>query len=975
MTVAELPSLELDEFAAFFAAVHGPDPFPWQRRLAEQLATEGWPRVLDLPTGCGKTAAIDAAVFHLALEAGRASRRAPLRIVYVVDRRTIVDQAYERATRIVRTLRDANDGILTRVRRRLESIGRDSIALRATMLRGAIARSDLWARSPDQPLIAVSTVDQVGSRLLFRGYGVSDGMKPIHAGLLGNDVLYLLDEVHLSEPFRETLHAVAGRYAQWAEIDLPRRFEVVAMSATPGGEDASAFRLGTDDQTHPVLEKRLAAAKPARLIATKGVEFFKEAERAVKEFTRTPGTRVAAVVNRVAAAREMHRRLAAALPTAEVRLITGRMRPVDRDRLERDVIDRITANESRAPLERSLVVVATQCIEAGADFDFDTLVTECASLDALRQRFGRVDRLGLRGVSQGVVIARHEQLADDPVYGTALGSTWEWLREQGGERREVDFGLRGLVVPDDAAERGLLSPKSQSPVLLPTHLDSWVQTAPSGIPDPEIALWLHGPARGVADVQVVWRADLPAELLAAAVSDRMDADRALSIVDATPPASGEAMAVPFVAARRWLEGAAGIDVADIEGVRSEDDEQKTPAVGASVPRPVIVWRGERSEVLPPDGIRPGDTIVVPATYGGIASGTWAPDSVDLVNDIAERAILAQRGRAMLRLHRDVLTGMSEALPPPPTLQPLTAEDVDDEGTARAWLANATTVEVDGDVGELLQILANAAAQRRGIEVMRVTAFDDRDHLVVSARARVLRRSDEVTGEVTTEGDAGSFTGVEVTLADHMRGVGTIAGEFARRVGLPASVAADIELAARWHDAGKADPRFQRLLHGGSEARALAAQEPLAKSRTPMHDRRIRKRAIERSGYPSGTRHEVMSIALMTTVGDPIVQRATDWDLVLHLVGSHHGHCRPFAPWAADPAPVTVAVSVDGLTVAAQSDHGLAGLDSGIGARFWRLVRRYGWWGLAWLETVLRLGDHRRSELEQQASTRRFEGAA
>ena len=94
------------DFAGFFRAVHGPehDPFPWQQDLVDRLAeSDEWPDVLDLPTGAGKTAAMDAAVFHLALRAG-VPGKAALRIMLVVDRRLVVDDAFNRAENIARAL-------------------------------------------------------------------------------------------------------------------------------------------------------------------------------------------------------------------------------------------------------------------------------------------------------------------------------------------------------------------------------------------------------------------------------------------------------------------------------------------------------------------------------------------------------------------------------------------------------------------------------------------------------------------------------------------------------------------------------------------------------------------------------------------------------------------------------------------------------------------------------------------------------
>ena len=990
--------LNAQAFASFFQALWGRDPFDWQTCLAFRVlagtdaaangAKKAWPEAIALPTAAGKTACMDIAVFALAAQAHRLAAvqplSAPRRIFFVVDRRVIVDEAFERARLLAVKLAQADDGIVKLVADCLRQLAGGDLPLAAHQLRGGTLRTEAWAKSPLQPMIVASTVDQLGSRLLFRGYGPGTGMWPVHAGLVGNDSLILLDEAHCAQPFLETLQAVE-RYRTWAQAPLPTPFQVTVMSATPPAQCKDVFHDESGqgrDPGHP-LGRRQLAEKPARLrVADKAKgkqrelihdELAKvlvdEARRLANGWSAPTGAPAAVIFcNRVDTARKVHALLAK--EGGDVHLLTGRMRPLDKDDVVNAVLMRLSAEASTSRrLDAACFVVATQTLEVGANLDFDLLVTECASLDALRQRFGRLNRMGRQINASAAIVVRADQTVvdpDDPVYGAALAKTWQWLNTRT-QQGVIDFGIARLMplLPQGEALAALNAPAQHAPVLLPSHVDALAQTAPEPWPSPEVALFLHGPKSGPADVQVCWRADLTG-----------DPSRWVDVVTLCPPTSPECLAVPYPQMRRWLAGQRSESGADVEGQPSSDEKPEPETQNV---RRVVRWRGrDGSDILSGDDeLRPGDVLIVPASAGGwdeLATLGSAP-----VVDWADRAYARMRGKALLRLHPEVMKQWpaSAALDRLAALSNDGPQRLDGDPDALAEDlrdALAAWAEcLDGARwGWLARLAAALAADRK---LVRCIAAHPAAGLVVSGWA-LLDKSDTQrelgdSARFSDEDDQASSGHFRSLLIEpmrdghsHLEGVGARAALHGRLCGLPGALIEILERSGLGHDLGKADPRFQAWLMGGDP---WARGPLLAKSAEMAQSRDDSRKARERAGYPQGGRHELLSVRLLESVADALPEDETLRDLLLHLVESHHGHCRPFAPVVEDTAPVDVGVAFQGRQYQANSATGLERIDAGPADRYWRLTRRYGWWGLAWLEALLRLADHRRSEWEERGA--------
>lgn len=1010
------PAATVVPFGEFARLVHAPrdeawEPYPWQQRFAERCAAPGGapPAWVIAPTGAGKTMAVDALVWALAMQAEipTPERTASTRIVWAIDRRILVDQVHEHVEALAGLLEAAlDDGpenplheIAIRLLRlaaageKVDEIGtkeRREMGLRplvATRWRGGIPR-DGSLHSPFQPQVITSTVGQIGSRLLFRGYGVGRSSLPLSAGLATVDTTICLDEAHLAVPFRETVDAIQRRRRE-EPLRIPN-LHLVTLTATPpeGYDPDDAVDLTDADRRQ--LGSRWSGAKTLELRESDG-----KAEQALaataEELVKDGSCIVACIANRVLTARKAHESLRKRLNgEAEVLLLIGPQRPADR--AEQLDIGRGPLLEGQTP-EKPLVVVATQTIEVGLDADFDGMVTQSASASALVQRLGRLNRSGRR---PGRCIVIRD--TDSPLYERDEPAAWQWLCERDGSPSEIDASVRAIATgppPPPDRRRSLAATLTDSIVVQLAQTSS----RPAQLADPDIDPLLSGiGARSLGDVRIAWRCDLRFGWSEGELEGPDDAYRK-ALLELVPPRAWESLTLSVGAAKSVLRdlfvrsgrlGSAAQSDADIEGGGQAPDGTSVDGERAQF---MIVRGGEvlpgaprRNEV---DGavslaeITAGDTLVVPTDLGGIDSYGLAPSRSDQAKDVhPDLPYIAnappEDGPTPIRVSWETFWArVRESMPKD-------AKDSELEGGSeqalRRWLRFARKL------GEAVPISSKAVSAKevaRLLETVEPPAeLADVVELVSSSKHRWrLRRLDTPPPESCEEGfeaddatvrqsawvlqpvrsvreDETSERNAPPTVEDHDEAVRKRVSCYAERVELPERERCALELAALSHDLGKLDPRFQDFLAGGSRDIAMPS---LAKSRFGTFNPAAASRAHERSGLPYGFRHEARSVAILDSALDtgtiPSDLNTAYGPLAIFLAGTHHGHGRPLWPLERGGYPGE-SFSVDLLGIGGSA--GGDGADGWLGGRWLRLFfdlqERYGPWTLAYLGALLALAD-------------------
>ena len=911
-------------FGEFYNAINRRNPFPWQDRLARQVANdEAWPAEVGIQTGLGKTACLEIAIWWLASQAERppGERTAPTRIWWVVNRRLLVDSTAKHAEEICNALVNPDSagvaahevGILAAIAHRLTSLSADQNGkpIEVIRLRGGVASET--PTDPSRPAVIHCTLPMYGSRLLFRGYG--SRCRPVDAAMAGTDSLVLLDEAHLAPHLKRLLSAVADCTSGVSPVlnEARATTRVVELTATGDPAPGSRFEISEEDEANPTVRQRLDAAKPLYLRVEESGDAAKHLADATERLLRDASAPACCLVfaNTPKTARAAFGRIRKRFPesTATVLLLTGLVREREAERVRAQILDPVHGMASNSAQsggrERHFIVVATQTLEVGADIDAEFLVSEACGVRALTQRLGRLNRLGIHAHASAVYLhmppmaRKGVDSAEWPVYGREPAGLLKTLTQARGDDRGVAVNLPPrhiasiLGLPSDSPGR--------APEMLPALLWEWTKTTTPPEGEAPVEPYFSGISGPQYSVSLIWRAHVPAE------GERLW----------PRPSDREAVDVPIQEAREALQG---------ERLHR------------------IVADGVTVEEISQDDLRPGDQILLPTSRGLLDEFGWNPTVSDSVPDLS----LKGRGLPLDQFAIERLCGDKVGAGLGDLIRVALGSDEHGEDVDPAQRSKA--------VAEILTRL-RAVATPLGWENEEWTAFTaSLRNQVIEPRKEVARLyvenpKPEPRGEHFDESSLGPAA---IELVQHCQAVASRARAVAERVGLPAELSDVIEQAGRFHDIGKVDRRFQRWLDPDG-----VRCELVAKSRTPTYLWEAMRIA---AGWPRGGRHEDLSCRLLRELLDEDIDLAghacngpLHRDLLFHLVISHHGSGRPLVLPVSDGTRDTVSFTVAGRTVRAPSD--LEIVDWEQPSRFRRLNDYFGPWGLALLEATLIRSDH------------------
>jgi CRISPR-associated endonuclease/helicase Cas3 len=862
-------------FPRAFEALTGSTPFPWQSALYGEFVDGRIPASANIPTGLGKTAVV--AVWLCALAAK--PQIMPRRLVYVVNRRTVVDQT----TAEVEKWRDSLcqtplATILSGLFALPLPAGESPLAI--STLRGQFADNRAWSADPARPAVIVGTVDMIGSRLLFSGYGSGFKTRPHHAGFLGQDTLIVHDEAHLEPAFQRLLNTIADR--QNLDRDL-RPLRVLALSATNRSADEAAHALTDADNANPIVRQRTHAAKKPRLhpISDEKKELAeklaalalarRDSGRAVLIFARSLD-----VVHRVTSALEK-----AKVSNRPVKLV-GPLRGLERDRLvEHPVFQRFLQPSNRVPISDSILtgtvyLVATSAGEVGVNLSADDLVCDLSTFESMAQRLGRVNRFGELSDST-INLVYPERLDDKDPLSAARQRTLHLFRELETSGTASPAAIAAL---DPLARLAAFSPE---PTILPATdilFDAWSLTTIRGsLPGrPPVAPYLHGEADWEPpETHVAWREEV-----------------------------------------EWITPT----VADIH--RPADLLADYPL------RPHELLRDQTGRIY--------EELKKLAQRPEAASlHAWLVDEDGEV-EIVRLADLAEKGADEKLSHRTVLLPPSigglnidgsldgYALPGTPRA------DVSGEPPSREAPRQRCRVRADGPLSSvaLPDDLRHARLVRPPIDLEPEVDSNDDTELSESApnTVRLGRYWYWFESPLVVGGANLHQARASVLLTTHTSDVERFATAIVDKLQLPADVRRAVILAARFHDAGKNRLGWQKSIGN------LAPSTPLAKA-----GRSLRPRSTGEN-----YRHEFGSLLDVATDSEFAALSEHEKDIVLHLIAAHHGRARPHFPVEEATDPDAAFDDVQAVTAA-------------VPLRFARLQRRYGRWGLAYLESILRAADY------------------